>query len=1227
LKKLLIGITTVLVVLVATVLIAPTFINWNQYRDEICAQARDALGRELEIRGDIKITVLPSPALVINDVHLANVEGASSADMVTLKSIEVHVALAPLLGRIIQVTSIRLVEPVIKLEVLEDGANNMTFGTEAASGKPAVSSAPLQPPQPSPSAGAPDPGTSNGLGIPSIGGFAVQIDSFVIEKGRLRFRDVPGGRDELIGDLNGKFRLASLNGPMDMEGSAVVRNIPLSFSASAGQIVQDRTLPFRIATTIIPGDVKIGLNGAVSSLRETPTVKGKFTLDGANLNAFVAGVAGGAALPSALGRQFTAQAIITANQKKVDVAGLAFTLDETKGTGKVTASLGKTIATEATLTINKFDLDKLMAPPSQLKPVAPKAAPSNDANSSALVIPTSKPKTKQESFSLKALPDNLEAGLDIAIEALTFKGKAIRQAKLTAELANQEITLSQLSALLPGNTDLAVFGIAAEKTKGPAFDGSVDLTTNDLRGMLDWLGADAGDIAKDRLRKLAVSGKILANPETFNLSALDLQIDSTNVELAATVTLRDRLSLGATVNVDKINLDAYLPAPNKSAAPSGKPAPKTTKNNKPAPAARPAPSTSAVNPLAPLGLLGTFDMNLKASVGALTFKGVPVSNVAVDTTLLNGTLTFNDWSVKNLASIEGKVTGNLAGLNPSNGLADPFFQDFKFDIRGKSLKRFFKLMEIQSPIDPGKFGAVALTGALNGKPRNLEVSANMNALRGTFSINGTAQPLNPLPSLTGQIALSHPNLLSLLRTFDVAYRPASRTLGGVNLKSNIAASATAIALTGINGTAAGVKLGGDLGVQLNGPKPAITANLATSALDLNKFLPRLKRASLENGLEWGHAFDRRHTPPLLHKAFWPAVPRLQTNNPLLHKAISDRWSGDPIDLAVLNDFEANVALKTPRLIFDKLPLDNVDLAAALKNGILDIRRATGNLFGGNVKLDGKVATTQGAGQYQSRFTVSGVSMPSALRAFGNKTLESGIMEVIGEFRTSGRSVADMVSRLNGTGSLSLNGLDVTKGAGAGSAFSGVTGLLESVYHFAGSLGGKIDVGKADLRGSFQVDKGIASYNDMTLTSSVGTGSAKGVVDLPNWQINTSGALQLSQNLLVQVLVDQKGPTTIPFQVSGFLNKPNVKLDTSKIAAGGLRIPGRVGKKLDKILKKKGVGSVLQKIFPGSRSQQPAPQQQNTGAPPPQEPPQQNQRQPSSPKPEDLLKNLLRSLGR
>ena len=119
-KKLLISAATIAIIFVATVLILPTFINWNQYREEIASQVRKALGRELNIKGDIKLTILPSPALAINGIHLANVEGSSTADVVTLKSLEVNIALIPLLGQNIQITSVRLVEPVINIEILED---------------------------------------------------------------------------------------------------------------------------------------------------------------------------------------------------------------------------------------------------------------------------------------------------------------------------------------------------------------------------------------------------------------------------------------------------------------------------------------------------------------------------------------------------------------------------------------------------------------------------------------------------------------------------------------------------------------------------------------------------------------------------------------------------------------------------------------------------------------------------------------------------------------------------------------------------------------------------------------------------------------------------------------------------------------------------------------------------------------------------------------------------
>ena len=63
LKKTFLIVGGVLVVLIAAVLIGPSLIDWNQYKEDFQAQAKAATGRDLTIKGDIKITVLPAPAL------------------------------------------------------------------------------------------------------------------------------------------------------------------------------------------------------------------------------------------------------------------------------------------------------------------------------------------------------------------------------------------------------------------------------------------------------------------------------------------------------------------------------------------------------------------------------------------------------------------------------------------------------------------------------------------------------------------------------------------------------------------------------------------------------------------------------------------------------------------------------------------------------------------------------------------------------------------------------------------------------------------------------------------------------------------------------------------------------------------------------------------------------------------------------------------------------------
>ena len=81
LKKVLFSLIGFLALLVAAVLIGPGLIDWNQYKGEIAAQAKAITGRDLTIDGDIQITVLPAPALVVKDVALANLEGATSPEM------------------------------------------------------------------------------------------------------------------------------------------------------------------------------------------------------------------------------------------------------------------------------------------------------------------------------------------------------------------------------------------------------------------------------------------------------------------------------------------------------------------------------------------------------------------------------------------------------------------------------------------------------------------------------------------------------------------------------------------------------------------------------------------------------------------------------------------------------------------------------------------------------------------------------------------------------------------------------------------------------------------------------------------------------------------------------------------------------------------------------------------------------------------------------------------
>jgi uncharacterized protein involved in outer membrane biogenesis len=1229
LKKLLFGFLFVIVGLIGAVLVAPNFVNWNEYRDKITSEVNAATGFNLEIRGDIKISILPSPALLINDVHVANIEGAMTADTLSVESFEVRVALIPLIGRQLKISSVKLVKPVLNLEKLADGRTNMAMK------KPIAASPSETSPATSPAAKSEPFGSL--LGGAESGSMAIQLDNFVIEKGSISYRDDTIGQVETIENLNGRFALASLSGPMESSGSAVVRGIPMSFAAAAGAMVQGRTLPFSFDLKIIPGEANLRFSGALTRLDKDPQVKGNLNVEGKNLAAFISAFADGASLPDSIARPFTTKATIAGSETGGTVSDLIVKLNGTQGTGRITVKLGDVTDLNMQLAINKFDVDALLAPKKLVeKPKNTKTDQGKErGENKALPLPAAaKPKPGAASFSLKSLPKKLNAVLDISVAALTYNKSVIRQAKINATLGEQEITISQASALLPGSTDVGLQGIVfdGDKTNLPRFEGSVDLSTNNMRGLLNWVGVDVAAIPQDRLRKLTFGGKVLADAKAATLEDIAVQMDGTKVTGAATVAFRARPSFGVDLAIDRLNLDGYLPK-EKPLKPAGKSA-----ANKAISAAK-TKSAPSTNPLAGLSVLGEFDANVNVRLKALSVKDVPIRGLSLKAKIFDGALTLTKFKTANAAGLAVDVSGSILGLKKTKNIIDPSFDNFKFNIRGKSLARLLSLAKITPPIPTRQIGAVRLTGTVSGKPRAMRVTTNTSMLGGKFTLNGLVEPLRAKPRVDGQFSATHSSLIKLVTRLGSSYRPRRKNVGGVDLRGTLKGDIEKMNFPSLSGKAAGITIQGTAATDLTGPRPKVTANLKTSPIVIDDILPAKQTVFLDQSLrQLKHALEQKlQKNPLLHQASFNGLPRqLATQSIVINTAVKGvapgaPWTHEAIDLSYLKDFDTDLQLRSDSLRFQKYRLDAVNLASLLNDGVVDLQRLTAKAYDGTMQIDGRVIAAKDRNQFQTRFKISGVNTGKLLSSLGTQGFRRGALDMVSEFRTLGRSTLDLARELGGGGTISVRGLEISSAAKKGSALSGFANLFLSLQQFGSTLsGGKAGSKQADFNSSFRMVKGVARFEDMTVKSGLGDGAAKGFVDLPNWQINTAGEIQMSQNIVAQFLLRNSSKTPLlPFQISGRLDDPKVKLETAALTKGGIRLPGSLGKKLDGLRKKKGVGAILDQIFPQANSGSSNSGNTSAGAPPPQSPPQQQapQQQQQKPKVEDFLKGILRGLGK
>ncbi len=1223
-RKFLIGIVVLLIVLVAAAFVAPQLVPTDTLKADIAEEVRAATGRELAIDGDLSFTVLPSPRVSVSGVRVSNIDGAQADEMVRLRAAQVTVALGPLLTGRFEIDRVILIEPVFELEQLADGRNNWTL--------------PPAPTAPGQSSGQSD--TVAGSGGP---GPSVRLNDLVVRNGTFVFRS-PDITERIEG-INASFGAASLRGPFRAEGELVLRGMPAQLRAAVGELEIDRAIPVNLATGVQNAEVTLSgvLSGFPNDLRLIGQLEGKAD-DSSSLAAMISGQPPSAGLGNA---PLTIKSDLSASRDRVALNNLSVGLAGVNATGAANVALGETPEVELILNAGQLDLDQLLADIRSAEPKASGAAVRQRAATASgrAAAPQTGSAAAPDERGF-ALPGSLNATIETKIDAVLYRGGVIRQATLNAQLDDGELTISQLTAQLPGSADISLFGFVNERDGAPAFSGQGEANADDLRGLLSWLGVDLPSVPLDRLRKLALTTKLDGVREQLNLTEIDLGIDGSRIRGGIAIALRERLGLGIGISLDKLNIDAYLPTEAATPAAAG------TGDASPSADAPQSPASPGENS-AGLAFLDKFDSVVQFKAGTLTYRGKSIQGVNLDGTLVAGALDLRDASVKSLAGASASASGRIEGLATRAPNVD-----LSIDIDAKESDR---LLEMLGAAPSFTVGPGRLQGAVKGNLDEVDIDLTLDALNGQFATKGkvaplaenvdfdlaldlrhgdaralfdriggngtagdTGSPAGPLRlagAATGNLAKSafsaaidvgggslnvkgqvsnsgpgqvtggvdvagsHPDLASAVRLFLPGYRPALAEPGPLKFSADLAFDPTTLRIDNLRGNAGPVTFDSNANVALDRARPRVAGELKTSEIIVDWFLPVQRRAAPAGGSAAGSS---------------PSGGQAATSGPA-----GERWSSEPIDLSALRSIDADIALTAPSITYTNLTVDKPKVAVTLADGILDLSELSGRAYGGAFSMTGQVAAREtpsvryaltideadaarltGAAGQEGRGVMSVLDV---LFPVSSVKLTSGKLSAKIDAASQGRSERELIRALSGQGDVTFvdaraEGVDVCRISNQLDNLNGLEGFLGLVLS---AQGGATNI--ENYAGRFEIAKGIATLPRQRISADCATVDIAGNVDLPRWLIEIRAqALFPEHPKFPGIVVEEKGQ----------LDAPNTRLVNSN--------------QVQQYIIGKSAGSVLRKLVPEAEEQS-VPQADSGSQPTP------------APQPAEQFRNLLNDL--
>ena len=1139
--RLILSLFSVVALLLAGAVVAPSFVDWNKYKPQIITQIKNATGLNVEIAGDLSLAVLPTPRLKVEGVNVEAARKVRFEKLLSMKSAEVSVAILPLLQKKVEVQTVTLVEPDIQVEIMTDGT-------------PSWMSDKLQKAQVQTNAAS--EGVANILSDEEKQGMtaasnnqankameAIALNSLEIEGGKLSFVDHRTKAEHRVDNVDVVVKADSLNGPFDLDGSVLYQEKNIAFDIETGRLPKgDEGLQVNAVVMLPDADARVKFDG-VSTIKAPFDVQGQLHVKADSVQRV--GALFGARMADGYNQQFVLDGLLSANQNKASYDNLNLSFGKMVANGKLSV---ENIENKNPLRVSgalksdtMLDIDRFMGG----KAPSDKAASSANALKSSGKLNAEKKAIAPDSFSLPMAVD-VDVKFDLA--GVKVQGKEIKGVFVDLKKSGKNAQAAFKALNMPGQGKVdgdvsAAFASSSTSPSGavtysnPSITYMVNGQIGDLAGFTDAFVPQLKSANINGLYKTAqfdVKGNL--NGKAVSIKDSVLKLDDSVVGLSGSyqprggVAGRDKLSVD--VSAGNVDADRIMQAlSGKKVKPASSDAVVKSDNTSSNPASKKS-AKEMVKPLQDFAL--PMDLGFDISIQKLRIQQKDVQGVRVSGEIAGKALSLNNASANNYAGAAIGVKGKVADINSLSGI------DMDGFLKTSDVGQLMRTMNMQVDGLPSAIKNADANIVAKGDLENLNFSANVKALDGQMDVAGKAANVLDKPVFSNlSVGAKHPNMGQALEALLKDFKAPTSMRRNIDFSTKANIDGKKYTLSGMDVLFGQSRFGGDINIDMGGNVAAVRGKIQAGKIMLDELLGAGDKSKAKTGSS--------------------AASSGGTSGGASSATTSARWSKTPINLDWMNKVDLDVNLAASNIIYGKWNLENPSSDLKIQGGQLNINEMKAGIFGGAMTLATNVKAAPVSLTVNSKMNnINLEKLASALSGSG-KLKSAGSVSFSFDVNGTGGSAHALINALNGKANLNgsniiLKGFDLAKMARGLAVEEKLADSVTSLVDGA-TRGGQTQFDT--LKGDYAINNGVVNIASMAMEGDAALIKSTGYADLPKWFINTDHEITLKQ-------VPDLKPFTV--KIKGTLDNPSDTFGKNILEDYlGEKIRRKIGKELPALL--------------------------------------------------------------